>query len=108
MAQSRQRRAHGALPNAVRLIDRLLLLRAPDFERVVTWRQEQEHKLAARVRAQGATGRELAVMSDAEVERFASHYERLTRHILAEMPARADTVVDLGPDREILGVRSKG
>jgi len=29
------------------------------------------------------------------VDRFVMHYERLTRHILAEMPGRADIVLDL-------------
>jgi D-glycerate 3-kinase len=38
-------------------------------------------------------------MSDEEVARFVSHYERLTRHILAEMPERADIVVRLDASR---------
>ena len=37
--------------------------------------------------------------------RFIMHYERLTRWILQEMPARADIVVRLGPDHEVLGIR---
>ena len=38
-------------------------------------------------------------MTDAEVADFVAHYERLTRHILAEMPGRADLVVDLNAAR---------
>lgn len=64
----------------------LILLEAPSFEVVVGWRAEQE----ARLRARGAGG-----MDEAEIARFVSHYERLTRWILAEMPARTDWVITL-------------
>lgn len=74
--------------------DLLVQFVPPDFETVVRWRQEQEAKL----RARGAEG--YGVMSDAEVVRFVSHYERLTRHMFAEMPARADICIRLGPDRD--------
>jgi D-glycerate 3-kinase len=39
-------------------------------------------------------------MSEAEIAHFVAHYERLTRWILAEMPARADWVVTLDADRQ--------
>jgi D-glycerate 3-kinase len=68
----------------------LVLLEAPSFEVVVDWRGEQEAKL----RAKGAGG-----MSDAEMVRFVSYYERLTRWTLSEMPARADWVVTLDTER---------
>lgn len=71
-------------------LDLLVLLAAPDFASVGRWRAEVEHGLRA------ATG---AGMSDAEIGRFVKHYERLTRHILGEMPERADMVVRLAPDR---------
>jgi D-glycerate 3-kinase len=41
-------------------------------------------------------------MSNSEVEAFIRHYERLTRHLLAEMPARADVLVRLDADRRPL------
>jgi len=77
-------------------IDYLVMLEAPGFEAVLGWRQEQEHKLRAR------TG---GGMSDQAVERFVMHYERVTRHMLAELPERADVVVSLGADHAITGVR---
>jgi D-glycerate 3-kinase len=43
-------------------------------------------------------------MGEAALARFVSHYERLTRHILAEMPARADCAVRLAADRSVLGI----
>ena len=73
-------------------IDGLIQLRAPSFAVVADWRLEQERKLRAR------TG---MGMSDAEVRRFIQHYERLTRHIDAEMPCRADVVANLGDDRAV-------
>lgn len=75
-------------------IDFLALLAAPGFEIVQTWRLQQEHALRDRVGA-GAPG----VMDDAQVARFIQHYERLTRHILQEMPGRADLVIALNEDR---------
>jgi D-glycerate 3-kinase len=40
-------------------------------------------------------------MDDAALRRFIMHYERLTRHILAEMPGRADLVAELDRNRRI-------
>lgn len=78
-------------------IDMLVLLAAPDWETVFGWRVQQEHEL----RAKSPKG--IAVMDDHQVARFVLHYERLTRHILAEMPARADLVVYLNASRASLG-----
>ncbi|MEJ0066812.1 MAG: kinase [Caulobacteraceae bacterium] len=69
-----------------------VLLRAPSFDAVLGWRLEQEHKLRER------TG---GGQSDAEIAVFIQHYERLTRWIDAEMPARADVVVRLAATREL-------
>jgi D-glycerate 3-kinase len=78
-------------------IDLFVLLRPPGFEVVLAWRIEQERKLRARLAREGAgPGR---AMSDAEVGRFIAHYERITRHILAEAPARADVTVNLDDAR---------
>lgn len=76
-------------------IDALVLLAAPGWEVVARWREEQE----ATLRATGGAG----VMDEAQIRRFVAHYERLTRWILDEMPARADLVAHLGPAREVLG-----
>ena len=68
----------------------LILLEPPSFEVVARWRAEQEAKL----RAKGGGG-----MEESQIARFVAHYERLTRWILAEMPARADWVITLDKDR---------
>ena len=75
-------------------IDVLILLRVDGIGRVFQWRRLQEHKLA-RAAAADAGGADSRIMTDAQVDRFIMHYERLTRHILAEMPERADIVFDL-------------
>ena len=69
----------------------LWLLQAPGFEAVLEWRIGQERKLRERLAAAGQQG--TRAMSDDEVARFIANYERLTRHILAEMPARADVLI---------------
>ena len=84
-----------------RSLDALLLLQAPSYDVVYDWRREQEHKLGERIAAAGQTTH---VMSDHELARFIQHYERLTRHILSEMPARADAIVKLSETREPLEV----
>jgi len=80
----------GAYQHLFARLDRLILLAAPGFDIVLRWRIEQEHQLR-RERGGG--------MSDVEVARFIEHYERLTRHILAEMPGRADLTILLAGDR---------
>jgi D-glycerate 3-kinase len=72
-------------------LDLLILLAAPGFETVYGWRCQQEQVLHQRGAPQA--------MSDEAIARFIAHYERLTRHILSEMPARADMVAWLAEDR---------
>ena len=98
-----RRHANAALAGEYRRffaeIDLQILLQAPSFEVVHRWRVEQEEKLRQRIAKEGGDASRL--MSDAQVARFISHYERLTRHIIEEMPARADVVIRLDADREM-------
>ncbi|MEN8720152.1 MAG: hypothetical protein ABF296_07820, partial [Oceanococcaceae bacterium] len=66
------------------MLDALIFLEVAGWEQVRTWRAAQERETAAR-HPQGT-----AVMGAPALERFLAHYERLTRHALAVMPARAD------------------
>lgn len=77
-------------------LDRLVLLAAPGFDVVHGWRLQQEQALRERV-GDASPG----LMDAAQIARFIQHYERLTRHLLAEMPARADLLVRLTPQRAI-------
>lgn len=81
-------------------IDRLVLLAAPGFDVVQGWRTQQEVELRARLAAEG---RDPALaMSDAQIARFIQHYERITRAILREMPARTDLTLQLDRDRNVI------
>ncbi|EHJ62944.1 kinase [Novosphingobium pentaromativorans] len=81
-------------------LDRLVLIAAPDFAVVYAWRLEQERDLARSAPSGGA------LMDEAGISRFISHYERLTRHILQEMPARADLVILLDEQRRPVCIES--
>ena len=83
-------------------LDGLALLAAPGFEIVEAWRQEQERGLRRQAGADAP-----GVMSDSQIARFIAHYERLTRHILGEMPARADLVIELNRDRSARRITSR-
>lgn len=78
-------------------IGQLILLAAPDFAVVAGWRREQEDRMRADLARAGRTGGQPL----ADIDRFVMHYERITRHILAEMPARADVVIELDTRRRV-------
>ncbi|ALO45385.1 hypothetical protein [Pseudohongiella spirulinae] len=69
----------------------LIMLQAPAFESIFDWRLLQEEKL----RASLPPGETLRVMNASQIRRFIAHYERLTRHALRVLPARADVVFTL-------------
>ena len=81
-------------------IHRLVLLAAPGFEIVRRWRTEQEHALVRDLEAAGRTGAHC--LSDEQVAAFIQHFERLTRHTLSEMPARADLTLFIDERRGLI------
>ena len=91
------RQLHGPYAELFGWIDRLALLAAPDFAVVRGWRGQQEESL----RAQQGDAASRA-MDAAQLDRFVQHYERLTRHILVEMPGRADLTLSLDRDRQLM------
>lgn len=102
-------------------MDLLVMLKAPSMECVGEWRTLQEVKMAKRLSVHhlGASAADLAdedwldlpkteatqgIMTKAQIQRFIMHYERLTRSMLQEMPARADVLFTINTDHEITGV----
>lgn len=79
-------------------IDRLIFLRAPDFERVLDWRSEQEAGLLGFV--------ELPSERRAAIADFICFYERLTRHMLNGGIA-ADLTVLLDADRHPVAITGR-
>ena len=79
-----------------RKLDALIVLQAPGWDVVRRWRSETEQDLLAR-RAP------LAMDADA-MSRFLAHFERLSRHALATLPAIADSVVEYDTERHVTGL----
>ena len=79
-----------------RKLDALIVLQAPNWDVVRRWRGEQEENLLARHAP-------LAMDAEAMV-RFLAHFERLSRHALATLPALADSVVEYDDNRHVTGL----
>lgn len=79
-----------------RKFDALIELHAPGWEVIRRWRSEQEAELLAR-------GAPMA-MDAATLPRFLAHYERLSRHALATLPALADTCVEYDAERRVIAL----
>lgn len=80
-------------------LDRLVFLAAPSFEVVRTWRTQQERDLRRRLDVEGRVGAH--VMTDEQIARFIQHYERLTRHMLNDLPGRVDLTLPLDRERRL-------
>ncbi|WP_428151321.1 kinase [Brevundimonas sp.] len=78
--------------------DALLFLKAPDFDRVLDWRAEQEATL---------TGAAVPEARRAELARFIQSFERITRHMLAG-GVRADLVAELDESRIVRRIHENG
>lgn len=89
-------------------VDMLLMLKVPSMDAVFEWRSLQEKKLAERVKyiydTQQPTDH-LRIMDEGQIQRFIQHYERLTRHMLDEMPDRADVTLLLNDNHKIFSIQ---
>ncbi|HOI25944.1 MAG TPA: hypothetical protein PLN63_00220 [Paludibacteraceae bacterium] len=79
-------------------LDLLIMLQVPSFDKIYEWRSLQEKKLM--IQSQGK--KDLRVMDNKKLPRFISHYERLTRYMLTEMPSRADMLFRVNDDHRIV------
>lgn len=82
-------------------LDCLLMLKIPSFDKVLEWRWQQEQQL------QRQSSAKLQIMDHAQITRFIMHYERLTRHMLTEMPARADLLCLIDDQHRIAEIQVK-
>ncbi len=90
-----------------RLIDRLIMLKAPNFDSIRRWRIEQEAKLVNNNNWNRNTSNNTPtskIMDEDTLIRFIQHYERLTLHNLYEMPERADVVLTLDNHHRVTGL----
>ena len=79
-----------------RKFDALIVLQAPSWEIVRDWRGEQEQELLARHAP--------LAMDAAAMKQFLAHFERLSRHALATLPALADSCVEYDDERHVTGL----
>ncbi len=79
-----------------RKFDALIVLQAPGWDIVRRWRSEQEADLIARHAP--------LAMDATSMDRFLAHFERLSRHALATLPALADTCVEYDDARHVTGL----
>ena len=84
------------------MIDHLVMLKPPSFDHVLNNRLLQEHKL--RAIAPNAPG----IMDDAAVARFVSHYERVTRHMVADLPDHVDLLYQLSAGQDVISCTGLG
>lgn len=80
-------------------LDCLIMLKAPSFDCVFQWRQEQETKLAESL---GSDADKSQLMNSEELHQFIQGYERITRHTLQTIPQFADAVFFLDEHRRIV------
>jgi D-glycerate 3-kinase len=95
-------------------LDQLNMLQAPAFESVFNWRLEKEEKMRARIGAlnSGASATEASangakesangIMTASQIAEFIAHYQRITEQSLREIPLRADHLLQLGSQRQII------
>ena len=95
----------GAYQRMFAMIDVQVLLQVDSMDRVFEWRRLQEHKLGQSARRAGISTKASRIMTDAQVDEFVMHYERITRHMLEEMPGRADLLFPLDETHNAASVR---
>lgn len=86
-----------------RQVDQWIMLRAPSFDCVFDWRQEQERKLAASLTPEQAS----KLMNDEALRRFIQHYERITRQCLKELPQKVNHLYSLNERRQVTAYRQR-
>ena len=85
------------------LMDFWIMLKAPSFEDVYSWRLEQEQKLIAATTDVNAQG----LMIPGQISHFIQYYQRLTEHGLNTLADKCDWVFELDPSRQIVKAISR-
>jgi D-glycerate 3-kinase len=83
-------------------LDTLIALVAPSFDCVHDWRSLQEAKLIEKL--ESAKKSTEGTMSEAQIDVFIAHYQRLTEHALATLPSYADWCLKIDKSHEITGL----
>lgn len=87
-------------------LDKLAVLSAPSFNCVFRWRLLQEQKLKEKWE-QEQPNQPCKIQTPEQLRRFISHYERISRHCLATLPAKADWLLALDENHRIVRLTKK-
>lgn len=87
-------------PALFNLIDRWVVLKAPDFDCIYNWRLQHEKSLRTK---QSTLNSSHHLMDDTELRIFVEHFQRITEHMLSEPPENIDYLFALDRDRNITG-----
>lgn len=82
-------------------LDYLIMLKAPSFDLIYQWRLNQEKQLVKK--AQHSSH----IMDENEIARFIQYYERLTKMMLKDLPAKSDSVLHLNEDQVVTHMTGK-
>jgi HAD-superfamily hydrolase, subfamily IIB/mannosyl-3-phosphoglycerate phosphatase family len=89
------------------MLDAMVVITAPSFACVFEWRSLQEQKLEAKLIAEGASEEQRSrLLNPTQVQRFISHYQRLTEYGLTRLPRIADWVIRLDAQHAITDLYS--
>ena len=80
------------------LIDKIIFLKVPSFKHVYKWRLLQEKKL--RITSKGNK-----TMTDNQIKNFIMFYERLTKHMLKNLPHKADSVIKIDTKHRLKSIK---
>jgi len=89
---------HQSLTPIFERFDTLIMLKAPSFDCVFEWRQTQEEKLRQSLAEEGEQS---GLMDDQALRFFIQHYQRLTEHMLEDLPSKADIIFALNPQHTV-------
>ncbi|NNJ92039.1 MAG: hypothetical protein HKP55_10210 [Gammaproteobacteria bacterium] len=81
------------------LTDVSIMLQPPDFDHIYQWRTLQEEKLRESTQAHSHQ-----LMDADALKRFIQHYERITRHTLAQLPEQVDYLLPVDRHHNITGI----
>jgi len=87
-------------------INYLIMLEVPDIASVFEWRKLQEEKLFNnKLESNSHSHSHNKIMSEAELQNFLMHFERITQSCLKYMPARADVLLKINKAHQIMKVK---
>ena len=69
-------------------IDKLVYLKVPNFNHILTWRWHQEQKMKL-------TSKSKKTMSKSQIKEFIMFYERITKHMIKESSKISDLTISL-------------